>query len=121
MRISDWSSDVCSSDLDELLHGEGVAAGMVMAFDLSVQRGHCAPDDADRLRRHLAAVGLPTGFADLAPRHWDVERLIGHMSRDKKVSDGRITFVLRSEEQTSELQSLMRNSYAVFCLTKHNQ
>src|SRR3546814_6273807 len=67
---------------------------MVMAFDLSVQRGHCAPDDADRLRRHLAAVGLPTGFADLAPRHWDVERLIGHMSRDKKVSDGRITFVL---------------------------
>src|SRR3546814_11669153 len=67
---------------------------MVMAFDLSVQRGHCAPDDADRLRRHLAAVGLPTGFADLAPRHWDVERLIGHMSRDKKVSDARITFVL---------------------------
>ena len=79
---------------DELLHGEAVAVGMVMAFDLSVQRGHCAPEDADRLRRHLAAVGLPTGFADLAPRHWDVERLIDHMSRDKKVSGGRITFVL---------------------------
>ncbi|MEQ8402466.1 MAG: 3-dehydroquinate synthase [Roseitalea porphyridii] len=79
---------------DELLHGEGVAVGMVMAFDLSVQRGHCAPEDADRLRRHLAAVGLPTGFADLAPRHWDVERLIAHMGRDKKVSGGRITFVL---------------------------
>jgi 3-dehydroquinate synthase len=79
---------------DELLHGEAVAVGMVMAFDLSVQRGHCPPDDADRLRRHLAAVGLPTGFADLAPRHWDVERLIDHMSRDKKVSGGRITFVL---------------------------
>ncbi len=79
---------------DELLHGEGVAVGMVMAFDLSVQRGHCPPEDADRVRRHLAAVGLPTGFADLAPRHWDVERLIAHMSRDKKVSGGRITFVL---------------------------
>jgi 3-dehydroquinate synthase len=79
---------------DELLHGEGVAVGMVMAFDLSVQRGHCPPEDADRVRRHLAAVGLPTGFADLAPRHWDVERLIGHMSRDKKVSGGRITYVL---------------------------
>jgi len=79
---------------DELLHGEAVAVGMVMAFDLSVQRGHCAAEDADRLRRHLAAVGLPTGFADLAPRHWDVERLIEHMSRDKKVSGGRITFVL---------------------------
>lgn len=79
---------------DELLHGEGVAVGMVMAFDLSVLRGHCPPDDADRVRRHLAAVGLPTGFADLAPRHWDVERLIDHMSRDKKVSGGRITYVL---------------------------
>jgi len=78
----------------ELLHGEAVAVGMVMAFDISVQRGHCPAGDADRLRRHLAAVGLPTGFADLAPRHWDVERLIDHMSRDKKVSGGRITFVL---------------------------
>jgi 3-dehydroquinate synthase len=79
---------------DELLHGEGVAVGMVMAFDLSVQRGHCPPEHADRVRRHLAAVGLPTGFADMAPRHWDVERLIDHMSRDKKVSGGRITYVL---------------------------
>jgi len=79
---------------DELLHGEGVADGMVMAFDLSVQRGLCPPADADRVRRHLAAVGLPTGFADLSPRHWDVDRLIDHMGRDKKVSGGRITFVL---------------------------
>jgi len=79
---------------DELLHGEAVAVGMVMAFDLSVQRGDCPAEDADRVRRHLAAIGLPAGFADLAPRHWDVERLIGHMGRDKKVSDGRITFVL---------------------------
>ena len=79
---------------DELLHGEAVAVGMVMAFDLSVQRGHCPAEDADRVRRHLASVGLPTGFADLSPRHWDVERLVEHMSRDKKVSGGRITFVL---------------------------
>ena len=79
---------------DELLHGEAVAVGMVMAFDLSVQRGHCPPEDADRLRRHLAAVGLPTDFADLEPRHWDPQRLLDHMSRDKKVSHGRITFVL---------------------------
>src|SRR3546814_18582956 len=77
MRISDWSSDVCSSDLtfghaleaetgygDELLHGEAVAVGMTMAFDLSVQRGHCAAEAADRVRRHLAAVGLPTGRSE---------------------------------------------------------
>lgn len=78
----------------ELLHGEAVAVGMVMAFDLSVQRGHCPPEDADRLRRHLAAVGLPTGFADLSPRHWDAARLMEHMSRDKKVHKGNINFIL---------------------------
>lgn len=78
----------------ELLHGEAVAVGMVMAFDLSVQRGHCPPEDADRLRRHLAAVGLPTGFADLPQRHWDAGRLLDHMSRDKKVERGRINFIL---------------------------
>ncbi len=78
----------------ELLHGEAVAVGMVMAFDLSVQRGHCPPEDADRVRRHLAAVGLPTGFADLEPRHWDAERLLEHMTRDKKVVGSQINFIL---------------------------
>ena len=78
----------------ELLHGEAVAVGMVMAFDLSVQRGHCPPEDADRVRRHLAAVGLPTGFADLEPRHWDAERLLENMTRDKKVVGSQINFIL---------------------------
>ena len=103
----------------ELLHGEAVAVGMVMAFDLSVQRGHCPPEDADRVRRHLAAVGLPTGFADLAPRHWDVERLLDHMSRDKKVSGGRARFILtrgigrafiESDVKTEEVMAMLTNA-----------
>jgi len=79
---------------DELLHGEGVAIGMALAFDLSAQLGLCPPEAADRVRRHLAAVDLPTGFERLAGRAWDPQRLLAHMRRDKKAHDGRLTFVL---------------------------
>jgi 3-dehydroquinate synthase len=80
----------------ELLHGEAVAIGMVLAADLSVELGHCPAEDATRLRNHLAAVGLPTGFEHVPGRVFDPERLLQHMSRDKKVRDGRTTFVLLS-------------------------
>lgn len=77
---------------DELLHGEAVAIGMVMAFRLSARLGLAPAEDATRLERHLAKVGLPTGLN--RNRVWDVERLIYHMSGDKKVKDGKVTFVL---------------------------
>jgi 3-dehydroquinate synthase len=79
---------------DALLHGEGVAIGMVLAFDLSVQLGHCAAVDADLARRHLAAIGLPTSPAHALGNIWSAEALIGHMAKDKKVADGKMTFVL---------------------------
>ncbi len=77
-----------------VLHGEAVAAGMVMAFDLSVRLGLCPAEDAARVRRHLASVGLPTGAQILGPAGWNADRLIGHMRQDKKVKDGRVTFIL---------------------------
>ena len=79
---------------DELLHGEAVAIGMVMAFELSARLGFCPAADAGRVARHLASVGLPTGLDALEGRRFTAERLIGHMRRDKKVSGGRIAFVL---------------------------
>jgi 3-dehydroquinate synthase len=79
---------------DELLHGEAVAIGMVMAFDLSAQLGLCALEDAARVQRHLASVGLPTSPSWINGREWSAERLIRNMGRDKKVQDGRIAFVL---------------------------
>ena len=79
---------------DELLHGEAVAIGMVMAFDLSTQLGHCTLKDSARVQRHLASVGLPTSPNWIDGREWSAERLIRHMGRDKKVKDGRIAFVL---------------------------
>jgi len=77
-----------------VLHGEAVAAGMVMAFDLSARLGLCPAEDAARVRRHLAAVGLPTGADILGPAGRGADRLIDHMRQDKKVKDGRVTFIL---------------------------
>ena len=76
---------------DALLHGEAVSIGMMLAFDLSVRLGLCPAADAERLRRHLVETGLPV---TLPGGDWSVERLMAHMARDKKVADGRITFIL---------------------------
>jgi 3-dehydroquinate synthase len=79
---------------DDLLHGEAVAIGMVMAYDLSAQLGLCPLEDAARVQRHLASLGLPTSPTWIDGRSWSSSRLIEHMSQDKKVKDGRIGFVL---------------------------
>jgi 3-dehydroquinate synthase len=79
---------------DMLLHGEGVAIGMMLAFDLSVSMGLCDPVEADEVRRHLAMVGLGSGLDHIQGMVWDPETLIGHMQKDKKVLDGEMTFIL---------------------------
>lgn len=77
-----------------LLHGEGVSIGMALAFDLSVKLGLCPAEDAQRARAHLASVGLPVRPTDIPGVAWNVDELIRSMAKDKKVSDGRITFIL---------------------------
>ena len=79
---------------DMLLHGEGVAIGMIMAFDLSVRMGLCPAEDAARLHRHFVAIGLDTGLDHIQGVSWQAESLLDHMGRDKKVKDGRLTFIL---------------------------
>src|SRR3546814_5201709 len=128
MSISDWISDVCSSDLiDQPL-------GIVAAFEELAQRiEEDRPADQEALR-------------DVAPHHRkERQRRLRfdpfgghlHLERvreiDRRADDQRIAVAagelehehlvdleFRSEEHTSELQSLMRISYAVFCLTKKN-
>ena len=76
-----------------LLHGEGVAVGLGLAFKLSARLGHCAASDVDRVLSHVAAVGLPAELSMLN-RRFSAATLIGHMRRDKKVRDGALNFVL---------------------------
>jgi shikimate kinase/3-dehydroquinate synthase len=76
-----------------LLHGEGVAVGLGLAFKLSARLGHCAEADAQRVIAHVSAVGLPAELSMLN-RRFSAATLIGHMRRDKKVRDGALNFVL---------------------------
>ncbi len=76
-----------------ILHGEAVAAGIGLAFRLSASLGLCSPADAERVVGHFAGLGLPAELAMLN-RRLSAARLVGHMRRDKKMRDGRLTFVL---------------------------
>ena len=84
-------ADTGFSDL--LLHGEGVAAGMALAFRYSVRLGICTMEDADRVTAHLKSVGLPH---DLASAHVkaDGAALVAHMLHDKKMAAGTLPFLL---------------------------
>jgi 3-dehydroquinate synthase len=77
-----------------LLHGESVAAGTCLAFDLSARLGLCPSSDAARVRRHFASVGLPTGPHDMQSLIWEPDHLIELMATDKKVRDGKLVFIL---------------------------
>jgi 3-dehydroquinate synthase len=79
---------------DRLLHGEGVAIGMTLAFELSVRLGHCDVPSARRVRAHLESVGLPVSIAQIPGDRPDAKVVLGHMEHDKKVRDGKLTFVL---------------------------
>jgi shikimate kinase/3-dehydroquinate synthase len=76
-----------------VLHGEAVAVGLGLAFRLSGALGFCDAGLADRVERHLAAVGLPAELSMLN-RRFSAGRLIGRMRRDKKMRDGQLHFVL---------------------------
>src|SRR5579871_3877055 len=83
---------------DRLLHGEGVAVGMVLAAQLSAELGMIGESDAARVSAHLAAVGLPTRLQDVAGFSQEgignADSLMALMAQDKKVRRGRLTFIL---------------------------
>src|SRR3546814_1798522 len=105
MRISDWSSDVCSSDLcRRRLAGEAGLVGLARLAEAGTQI-----DDTGQQPLAIRVDGL---FEALL-------RQRGAEAADQTVADADVRG--RSEEHTSELQSLMRISYAVFCLKKKRQ
>jgi 3-dehydroquinate synthase len=80
---------------DALLHGEAVALGMRLAFDLSAKLGICPAESVKRVRRHYEAVGLPSAISQIGnARRFTPAALLQHMAKDKKVRDGRITLIL---------------------------
>src|SRR3546814_6724779 len=117
MRISDWSSDVCASDLleaDEALQGDrraDILAGGGNDFgDGSLAVHH----EQLRQQRVFLAIFGDRAVDHLADDFGGLARLSGLFLGDRAFAGDE-----RAEEHTSELQSLMRISYAAFCLTTH--
>ena len=79
---------------DRLLHGEGVAIGMALAFEVSARMGLCSQECPSRVRAHLEAMGMKKDLADIAGDLPGVDGLIELMGQDKKVRQGRLTFIL---------------------------
>jgi 3-dehydroquinate synthase len=79
---------------DRLLHGEAISLGMVLAFAFSARRGLIPAAEAERVERHLAAVGLPTRVSEVPGGVPGVDRLMELIAQDKKVKRGRLTFIL---------------------------
>jgi 3-dehydroquinate synthase len=79
---------------DRLLHGEGVAIGCALAFELSARLGLCAQEEPSRVRAHLRAMGMKTDLADIDGDLPSAEALLDLMGQDKKVVDGQLRFIL---------------------------
>ena len=79
---------------DRLLHGEAISLGMALAFRFSALRGLMPVTEAERVERHLAAVGLPTDIRSVPGGGPDSDRLMDLIAQDKKVKRGRLTFIL---------------------------
>src|SRR3546814_3909955 len=131
MRISDWSSDVCSSDLDALLSRDNLYIRNALIQNFTENRGKLfqAKGDVDYdLDGFLSNIAAGVRYAHRSAEEQAVNLNkatpggnigTGSEATAVLVSDTGLPddfLVLRSEEHTSELQSLMRISYAVFCL-----
>lgn len=107
-------------DSKRLVHGEGVAIGMVLAHQFSARLNLASPDDAARVEAHLKAVGLPTTMKDIPGELPPVETLMAAIAQDKKVKGGKLTFILThgigqsfvaDDVASSEVQSFLSEKH----------
>ncbi len=79
---------------DRLLHGEGVAIGCALAFEVSARMGLCPQEDPSRLRAHLSDMKMKVDLSDIPGDLPSADDLIALMGQDKKVVDGKIRFIM---------------------------
>src|SRR3546814_1851451 len=123
MRISDWSSDVCSSDLTVncCSHAELAIRSTkvdLVVTDIRLTGTRSGIDVAQMAHDRGMAVLFATAFCPAEARHLAIGCLAKPFAQRDLLTAIEVADAIRSEEHTSELQSLMRISYAVFCLHK---
>src|SRR3546814_6208206 len=112
MRISDWSSDVCSSDLTDGSE-TSVSLQPLVRINATAERAWAADWLVAILRRESIAI-----TPEVKEHLWSALSSLASAPAAERTLTGLSVLLQRSEEHTSELQSLMRISYAVFCLKK---
>ncbi|ASY64125.1 3-dehydroquinate synthase [Sinorhizobium sojae CCBAU 05684] len=109
-------------DSNRLVHGEGVAIGMVLAHEFSARMNLASPDDARRVEAHLKTVGLPTRMGDIPGGLPPAERLMDAIAQDKKVKGGKLTFILtRGVGQSFVADDVPASEVLNFLKEKHPQ
>ncbi len=109
-------------DSARLVHGEGVAIGMVLAHEFSARMNLASPDDARRVERHLKEVGLPTRMSDIPGALPPAEVLMDAIAQDKKVKSGKLTFILtRGIGQSFVANDVPSSEVLSFLKEKHPQ
>jgi len=86
--------ETASGYSDQLLHGEGIAIGMALAFKLSAKLGFCKPGDTERVLAHFSAVGLPVNLTQVKVDLPETDKLLGLLTQDKKVERSSLVFIL---------------------------
>ncbi len=113
--------EAATSYSDRLLHGEGVAIGCALAFELSARMGLCPQEEPSRLRAHFAEMGMRRDIADIPGPLPDADGLLDLMTQDKKVVDGRLRLILArgigdafvsTEVPTAALRSVLADALA---------
>src|SRR3546814_6669915 len=121
MRISDWISDVCSSDLPRIAAADLRVERLSVSHGVDVEQpitNLIGDDPNDRSGQRIGNEGCERRDGHIGPATQCQQRRNGHLCERHNDPDDNAQGHTRSEEHTSELQSLMRNSYAVFCLNK---
>ncbi|MET3856415.1 3-dehydroquinate synthase [Rhizobium sp. OAE497] len=109
-------------DSARLVHGEGVSIGMVLAHEFSARMNLASPDDGKRVEKHLKEVGLPTRMSDIPGELPPAERLMEAMAQDKKVKNGKFTFILtRGIGQSFIADDVPQSEVLSFLKEKHPQ
>ncbi|NLS06646.1 3-dehydroquinate synthase [Rhizobium sp. P32RR-XVIII] len=109
-------------DSARLVHGEGVSIGMVLAHEFSARMNLASPDDAKRVESHLKEVGLPTRMSDIPGSLPPAEKLLDAMAQDKKVKNGKFTFILtHGIGQSFIADDVPASEVLIFLKEKHPQ
>ncbi len=109
-------------DSARLVHGEGVAIGMVLAHEFSARMNLASPDDAKRVEHHLKEVGLPTRMSEIPGILPPAEVLMDAIAQDKKVKGGKLTFILtRGIGQSFVANDVPASEVLSFLKEKHPQ